>query len=86
MWEDVRESISAYRAGLEDGAMLLETSEAYFEQANKTVFSAEAYSSGQSQKLLLICAGMFGIMLLTWSFIFWAYARSCCSWRARTRN
>ena len=67
MWEDVRESISAYRAGLEDGAMLLETSEAYFEQANKTVFSAEAYSSGQSQKLLLICAGMFGIMLLTWS-------------------
>lgn len=42
MWEDVRESISAYRAGLEDGAMLLETSEAYFEQANKTVFSAEA--------------------------------------------
>lgn len=75
MWEDVRESISAYRAGLEDGAMLLETSEAYFEQANKTVFSAEAYSSGQSQKLLLICAGMFGIMLLTWSFIFWAYAK-----------
>ena len=65
MWEDVRESISAYRAGLEDGAMLLETSEAYFEQANKTVFSAEAYSSGPVSYTHLQFIGILPLALIT---------------------
>ena len=44
MWVQVKDHIDAYRAGAEDSGPLLTLSERYFEQANDTVFAAEAYT------------------------------------------
>lgn len=75
MWVQVKDHIDAYRAGAEDSGPLLTLSERYFEQANDTVFAAEAYTTRQSKTLLAACAVMLGIMLATWLFIFWAASK-----------
>ena len=75
MWEQVKEHISAYRAGVEDNTSLLALSESYFNQANDTVFSAEAYTARQIHILLVTCIVMLGIILLTWVFILWAVSK-----------
>lgn len=72
MWSQVKEHIYMYRSGAEEKGPLLALSETYFVQANNTVFSADAYTSGQTSSLLLMCSVMLGAMLLTWIFIFWA--------------
>ena len=72
MWSALKAEIMAYRAeGVNEDA-LLALSEAYFEQANATVFSADAYSVHETHRLLLICLAMLAVMLLTWFLIFGA--------------
>ena len=75
MWDEVKAGIAACRADAAQRGALLELSEAYFDQANDTVFAAEAYSANQVRRLLIIDGGMLGIMLLTWLFIFWAISK-----------
>lgn len=72
LWERLKTEIAAYRAGEENRDTLLELSEAYFEQANETVFSADAYSVRETRQLLFICLLMLSVMLLTWLLIYWA--------------
>lgn len=76
MWEHIKTEITAYRNGTGDSRELLSLSEDFFDQANKTVFSADAYSVRQMRFLLSICLVMIGIMSLTWLFIFWANSKN----------
>lgn len=76
MWEQIKEEIAAYRSGTTDSGKLLALSEDFFEQANRTVFSADDYSSHQMRFLLTFCLVMVGIMSLTWVFIFWANSKN----------
>ncbi len=76
MWEQIKAEISNYRLGTGDSDALIALSEDYFEQANRTVFSADAYSARQMRFLLTICLSMVGIMSLTWAFIFWANSKN----------
>ncbi|MBT9776950.1 EAL domain-containing protein [Clostridium sp. MCC353] len=73
MWTDIKEQIRDYRSGMDKEADLLSLSEAFFNQANDTVFAADEYAAGQVRTLFVICTVMLGIMLLTWVFILWAY-------------
>lgn len=75
MWGDIKAQIGAYRSGAGNGEDLLELSESYFAQANDTVFAADEFAARRTQTLLVICAVMLGIMLLTWLFILWAYSK-----------
>lgn len=72
LWQKLKTEIVAYRAGEVNGDRLLDLSEVYFEQANKTVFSADAYSVRETRQLLIICLLMLTVMLLTWLLIYWA--------------
>ncbi len=76
MWDQIKEELTAYRMGTADSQALLTLSEDFFDQANHTVFSAEAYSTHQMRFLLTICLVMVGIMSLTWVFIFWANSKN----------
>lgn len=49
-WAEIKEEINRVRAG-EDNARLLELSEAFFSEANDTVFSIEEYSGQRSASL-----------------------------------
>ena len=73
MWGQVKDEISAYRSGSADSSRLLSLSEDFFEQANHTVFSADAYSARQMRFLLTGCLVMMGVMSLTWIFISVSY-------------
>ena len=75
-WGEIKTEIGNYRQGTGDGDRLLALSETYFEQANNTVFSADAYAARQMHFLLAICLVMVGIMSLTWIFIFWANSKN----------
>lgn len=75
LWTQLKEHIAAHRAGAEDNGPLLDLSERYFEQANDTVFAAEAYTTRQAKVLLTACGTMLGVMLVTWLFIFWAASK-----------
>lgn len=70
MWSALKAEIMVYRAEGDNEETLLALSEAYFEQANATVFSADAYSVQETHRLLLICLSMLAVMLLTWFLIF----------------
>lgn len=72
MWSALKVEIKAYRADGANEAALLALSEAYFEQANATVFAADAYAVRETHRLLFICFAMLGVMLLTWLLIFGA--------------
>ena len=72
MWDEVKREIYAHRSGAATHEELLTLSEAYFDQANDTVFAAEAYSARMTRQLMIICVGMLLVMLVTWAFIFWA--------------
>lgn len=76
MWGQVKDEISAYRSGSADSSRLLSLSEDFFEQANHTVFSADAYSARQMRFLLTGCLVMMGVMSLTWIFILWANSKN----------
>lgn len=76
MWSQVKDEISAYRSGSADSSRLLSLSEDFFEQANHTVFSADAYSARQMRFLLTGCLVMMGVMSLTWIFILWANSKN----------
>lgn len=76
MWAQIKEGIKDYRSKTGNGEALLALSEDYFEQANNTVFSADAYAARQMRFLLTICLTMVGIMSLTWVFIFWANSKN----------
>ena len=54
-WGEIKTEIGNYRQGTGDGDRLLALSETYFEQANNTVFSADAYAARQMHFLLAIC-------------------------------
>ena len=86
MWGRLKQEIAAFRAGGEEMGALLALSERFFEQANDTVFSAEAYSSRQIKTLLGGCIGMLGVMLVTWLFIFWAASRKLLSLESSNRE
>lgn len=75
MWDSIKDQIKNYRSGGSDGEELLALSEEYFEQANDTVFAADEYTSERTRILLVICAVMLGIILLTWLFILWASSK-----------
>lgn len=75
MWGTLKDEITRYRTVGDNRERLLSLSEQYFEQANDTVFAAEAYSSGQVQVLLRNCIVMLAIMAVVWAFIFWAGSR-----------
>lgn len=75
MWDSIKDQIKNYRSGGSDGEELLALSEEYFEQANDTVFAADEYTSERTRILLVICAVMLGIILLTWLFILWAFSK-----------
>lgn len=75
MWDSIKDQIKNYRSGGSDGEELLALSEEYFEQANDTVFAADEYTSQRTRILLVICAVMLGIILLTWLFILWAFSK-----------
>ena len=75
MWDSIKDQIKNYRSGGSDGEELLALSEEYFEQANNTVFAADEYTSQRTRILLVICAVMLGIILLTWLFILWAFSK-----------
>lgn len=75
MWLQVKERVTAHRAGAESGEPLLLMSEQYFTQANDTVFAAEAYTNREAKILLAACAVMLAVMLVTWAFIFWAASK-----------
>lgn len=75
MWGTLKEAIIDYRNGADNEAELLALSEDYFEQANETVFAADAYAGRRIRTLLIILTIMFAMMLLTWIFIFWAYMK-----------
>ena len=62
MWSQVKDEISAYRSGSADSSRLLSLSEDFFEQANHTVFSADAYSARQMRFLLTGCLVMMGVI------------------------
>ena len=72
MWSALKAEIMTYRAEGVNQDALLALSEAYFEQANAAVFSADAYSVHETHRLLLICLAMLAVMLLTWFLIFGA--------------
>lgn len=72
-WTRIKEQIAAYRDGTGDKSTLLVVSEEYFEQANDTVFAAEAYSVHETRVLFTVCMVMLGIMLLTWLVILLAF-------------
>ena len=72
MWDEVKREIYAHRSDAATHEELLTLSEAYFDQANDTVFAAEAYSARMTRQLMIICVGMLLVMLVTWAFIFWA--------------
>ncbi|WP_243278138.1 GGDEF domain-containing protein [Enterocloster citroniae] len=76
MWTQIKSEIAANRSGSGDSTKLLALSEDFFEQANRTVFSADAYSARQMRFLLSVCLVMIGIMSLTWIFIFWANSKN----------
>ena len=76
MWTQIKAEIAANRSGSGDSTKLLALSEDFFEQANRTVFSADAYSARQMRFLLSVCLVMIGIMSLTWIFIFWANSKN----------
>lgn len=86
MWSQIRTEISAYRSGSVDSARLLSLSEDFFEQANHTVFSADAYSARQMRFLLTGCLVMVGIMSLTWVFIFWANSQNLLKLEVRNEQ
>lgn len=51
--------------------MLLENSEIYFNQANETVFAAEAYSKHRTTNLLRMTVVLIICIFLIWLLIFW---------------
>lgn len=79
MWKQIKGGVSAYRNEETGGDALLLLSEAYFIQANDTVFAAEAYSNRQTHVLLTVCIVMLVIMLLTWVFILFAFSKNLLS-------
>lgn len=79
MWQQLKEEIRVYRETKDNRERLVSLSEEYFDQANDTVFAAEAYSRSQVRQLLLICGGMLAVMAATWILIFWAASRKMIS-------
>ncbi len=75
LWGKLKEDIRAVRKDKTASGVLLADSEAYFELANKTVFSAEAYADRQISLLLQLILIMALFLLLTWLFILWAYSK-----------
>ena len=55
--------------------MLLENSEIYFNQANETVFAAEAYSKHRTTNLLRMTVVLIICIVLIWLLIFWSSLR-----------
>lgn len=75
MWSQVQDHIYAYRLGEESDAEVLALSEAFFEQANDTVFSAEEYSVRKNRTLLGVCVALLGVVAVIWLLIFWSASR-----------
>lgn len=73
LWLDIKEQIQSYRNGEDDGNELLSLSEAYFNQANETVFAADDFAARRVHSLLLICTTTLGLMIITGLFLLWAY-------------
>lgn len=74
-WASLKEDIYNYRGGYTDAKVLLENSEIYFNQANKTVFAAEAYSKHRTTNLLRMTVVLIICIVLIWLLIFWSSLR-----------
>jgi diguanylate cyclase (GGDEF)-like protein len=74
-WEELKELIMDVRAGA-DPTALFESSQAYFELVNNTVFAAEAYSETQVDRIKLVLLSVNGIFVLLIVFGLIFYARS----------
>ena len=70
-WAGLKEDIYNYRGGYTDRNVLLENSEIYFNQANETVFAAEAYSKHRTTNLLRMTVVLIICIFLIWLLIFW---------------
>lgn len=75
LWVEVKEDIYSFRKDSSKGPQLLKISETYFALANKTVFSAEAYSSKRTHALMIMIVLLSLCVLLIWLFIFWGDMR-----------
>lgn len=75
MWEDMKQTIYAYRQHQNLSEDLLTKSETYYKQANNTVFSAENYTNTKLHQLMYVWVIMLILMLLVWLFILWAASR-----------
>lgn len=75
LWKALKEHIQAARKDPAAGEALLAASEDFFEQADKTVFAAEAYADRRTSLMLRLFVIMATCLLLTWLFIFWAYSK-----------
>lgn len=72
-WEELKELITEVRAGA-DPTELFESSQAYFDLVNKTVFSAEAYSERQVDRInttLILVNGVFILLLVAGLTLYW---------------
>lgn len=74
-WASLKEDIYNYRGGYTDAKVLLENSEIYFNQANETVFAAEAYSKHRTTNLLRMTVVLIICIVLIWLLIFWSSLR-----------
>lgn len=74
-WAGLKEDIYNYRGGYTDGKVLRENSEVYFNQANETVFAAEAYSKHRTANLLRMTVVLIICIVLIWLLIFWSSLR-----------
>lgn len=75
LWKTLKEHIQAARKDPAAGDALLTASEDFFEQADKTVFAAEAYADRRTSLMLRLFVIMATCLLLTWVLIFWAYSK-----------
>lgn len=75
MWAQMKKSILSHRNDQTLNDQLMNESEAYFKQANDTVFSAENYMNKKLHQLMYVWVIMLLLMALVWLFILWAASR-----------
>lgn len=75
MWSDLKQTIQKHREDSTLNKQLMLESEAYFKQANDTVFSAESYTNSKLHELMYVWGIMLAMILMVWLFILWAASK-----------
>lgn len=70
-WQSLKGELIQARTDQEVDPQLLADSEAYFDLANQTVFSAQDFSHRQTMTLMVLIIGLFVCILLLWALLFW---------------